>query len=166
MPLTKKVKIMKKILTLISLCLLALSSTAFADGDNYTAANGTGCDNYYAGDTAQFDHQYDGIRNISASAHWVTCPVDKDSVGSGGSVGNLSGLGTTWVHWAGVGTMYCDLNNFDVNGNRTAAQTGSGGGPGWFSIPPLGGDDFYGTNTMRCLVPAGATLQTYHVFEN
>jgi hypothetical protein len=145
---------MKKILTLISLCLLALSSTAFADADNYTAANGIGCDNYFAADTGQFNHQHDGIKNISAISRYVGCPVDKDAVVI------LGGLGTTWVRWAGAGNMTCTLTNFNANGVATQTQTGAGG-PGWFAIPPLGGDVFYGTNTMYCKVPAGATLQAY-----
>jgi hypothetical protein len=153
-----KVITMKKLLILISLSLLALSGNAFADPDNYTAANGTGCSAYFASDTASFDHQFDGIRNNSAASRWVSCPVDKDNIGS------VGGLGTTWVRWAGAGTMSCVLNNFNINGVRTQARTTSGT-PGWISFAALGLDDFWGTNTMYCLVPAGATLQTYHYFE-
>lgn len=151
---------MKKILTLISLGLLALSGNAFADPDNYTAANGTGCDNYFAGDTAQFNHQFDGIKNISSSARWVSCPVDKDNVISLGGLRN-----PTWVRWSGAGTISCVLNNFNVNGVVTQTRSGGMVNSGWFSIPALGLDDFWGTNTMYCLVPAGGILQTYHYFE-
>lgn len=149
---------MKTILTLISLCLLALSSTVFADGDNYTAANGNGCDNASVGEAELFGRNQTGIHNTSSSARYVTCPIDKDSVS------NTGGLGTTWVRWSGAGTMTCYLYAWDVNGNSLGYKIASGG-PGWFSIPPLAGDDFYGSNSMLCSVPAYAYLENYHYFE-
>ncbi|MGH8520167.1 MAG: hypothetical protein ACREU9_01715 [Gammaproteobacteria bacterium] len=143
--------------TLATLGFLAMSGNAFADADNYTAFNGTGCDNYYAADTGQFNHQYNGIRNISASARYVSCPIDKDAVSS------LGGFGTTWIRWIGAGTMYCTLYHFNVNG--VGVSQGGNGPQNWFSIPPLAADDFWGSASLYCLVPAGATLQTIHVYE-
>lgn len=83
---------MKKMLTLISLVLLALSNNAFADADNATSFHGSVCDNYYAADSGAFNHQWNGIYNASANPKWVSCPVDKDAVAITG------GLATTWVH--------------------------------------------------------------------
>jgi hypothetical protein len=156
---------MKKLFILISLGFWALSGNAFADGDNYTAFNGTGCDNYFAGDTGQFNHQYNGINNVSVGAKWVSCPIDKDNVAS------TLGTGTTWVHFRGNGTMSCYLVGLGYNAEWGGYQPGSGTDTNsangtWFSIPPLAFDNFWGSQTMYCLVPAGATLETIHVFEN
>lgn len=149
---------MKKLLTMVYLVLAAVSGNVYADPDNYTAINGTGCEAYFATDKPNFDNRYDGIYNRTSSPRWVSCPIDKDAVSS------TLGLGTTWVRWAGAGNMQCVLNNFNVNGVRTQSQVGNGA-PGWFSMPWLGLDDFWGTNTMYCLVPAFSTLQTVHYFE-
>ena len=142
--------------------LLALSGNAFADPDNYTAINGTGCDNYFAGDVGQFNHQYNGIANIGTGSRWVSCPIDKDNVSS------LGGTSSMWIRWAGTAgtTMSCYLNSFDVNGNVRQTKAVGPFGPGWGQITGLTFDDFWGTNELYCLVPQGGTLQTIHYFEN
>jgi len=153
---------MKKLLILISLSLLALSGNAFADPDNYTAMSGTGCDNYFAGDTGKFNHQNNGITNVGVGSRWVSCPINKDNVGS------TLGTSSMWIRWNGTAgtTMTCYLNSFDVNGNLGQQISVGPFGPGWGNIAGLTFDDFWGNNELFCLVPQGGTLQTIHYFEN
>ena len=153
---------MKKLLILISLSLLALSGNAFADGDNYTALNGTGCDNYFAGDAGQFNHQYNGLANVGVGSRWASCPIDKDNVSS------TLGISSMWIRWAGTAgtTMTCYAYSFDVNGNVLQVKSVGPFAPGWGNISGLNLDDFWGTNELHCLVPQGGTLQTIHYFES
>ncbi len=150
---------MRKILTLVSVMLTVLSSSVYADGDNYTSINGTGCQAYYAGEKAFFENNYSGIRNVSSTTRIVSCPIDKDAVSA------LGGRSTTWVRWSGTGTISCTLNHGNVNMTNTF-RTGSLLNSGWFSIPVDTSDDFYGSATLWCSLPAGGTLQTVHFLEN
>ena len=151
---------MRKILTLVSVILAALSSsTVYADGDNYTSINGTGCQAYYAGEKGFLENNYSGIRNVSTTSRIVSCPIDKDVVSA------LGGRSTTWVRWGGTGTISCTLNHWNVNMVNTF-RSASRVNTGWFSIPSDASDDFWGSATLWCSLPAGGTLQTVHFLEN
>ncbi|MDD5266434.1 MAG: hypothetical protein PHO08_04805 [Methylococcales bacterium] len=150
---------MKKILALIGLGLLAISGNAFA-GEDGKAYNGQGCDNYYSGDSAKFDHQYDGIKNVdSFNAHYVSCPIVVDEIA------NTKGTTQVYVRWSGSGTLSCYLYSFDVNGAVKQSQSGTLTGGGWLSIPNLNTDDYWGNYSMHCYLPAGGVLQTYWIGE-
>jgi hypothetical protein len=149
---------MKTILALIGLGLVAISGNAFA-ADDAKSYHGQGCDNYFAGDSAKFDHRYDGIRNSDSIEHLVSCPIVVDSTS------NTSGTKAVYVHWSGSGTMWCSLYSFDQYGAVKQSQYGTQTGGGWLNIPNLTADDYYGNYSLFCDVPAGGVLQGYWVAE-
>lgn len=150
---------MKKILIIAGVLLTILSSGVRADADNYTAINGTGCQAYFAGDKAFFENNFSGIRNVGTIARVVSCPLNKDVVSA------VGGRGTTWVRWNGTGTLSCTINHWNVNMVNTF-KSASRTGTGWLNIPADTSDDFWGSMTLWCTLPAGGTLQTIHYLEN
>jgi hypothetical protein len=148
---------MKTILYLGVIGLLALSGNAFAT--DAKAYNGTGCDNYFAADSAQFNHQNDGIKNISGAGRYVSCPIVVDEIAS------TAGTQAVYVRWAGTGSFSCTLLNYDINGVLKQYKTASRSGSGWLTMPNLTADDYWGNYSMWCYLPAGGVLQTYWIDE-
>lgn len=144
--------------TLAALGFLAMSGNVFA-GENGHAYNGSYCNNYFGSEATQFNHQWDGIRNISAASRYVSCPVIVDEIA------NTSGTTQVWVHWTGAGTLSCYLNSKNGSGTNRQTQSNSRVNTGWLSIPNITSDDYWGSYSMYCYLPASGTLNTVWVGE-
>lgn len=159
-PLKKESTAMKK-LVLTSIALVGI--TAFAQpvvaADNAQTFNGAYCDNYYGSQATAVNHQYNGIYNTTAAGVYVQCPLVVDEV--------TNVTGTNWVrlHYTGNNTITCYLYSMNGNGTIRQTQTGSRVGTGWFSIPNINTDDYWGTYSMHCYLPGGGTLNTVHMSE-
>lgn len=151
---------MKKIFVLISLMILALSGKAFADADNATSFHGNECDAYFSSQSGQFNHYWNGTHNAGTSGAWISCPIDKDAVSS------TAGLETTWVYSTSPSgqQVSCYLVAQGYNATWDEYQPGSGT-TGWFSIPRVASDNYWGSNNMYCFLPAGATLNQFVIHE-
>ncbi len=151
---------MKKLFILFSLALFSLSGNVFADADNATSFHGNECEAYSASQKGQFDHFWNGTYNNGSGA-WVSCPIDKDVVSS------TSGLGTTWVQASSPSgeKISCYLVAQGYNATWDEYQSGSGT-TGWFAIPSITADNYWGSNNMYCYLPKGATLHHFVIHEN
>lgn len=134
------------------------ASTQSHAADNRQNYNGSYCDSYYGTQAGSINHQYNGIRNNAASGLYVSCPVIVDEAS------NTTGTNNIWVHWSGAGTLSCTL--FSMNGNGTSLQSRSASGvAGWVNIANLTADDYWGSYSMYCYLPASATLNTISISE-
>lgn len=138
--------------------LLAFTQHASA-ADNAQTFNGSYCKHYFGSQATAFNHQFNGIYNTTAGPLFVQCPLVVDEV--------TNTTGTNWVrlHYTGNNTISCYLYSMNGNGTIRQTQVGSRVGTGWFSIPNITTDDFWGTYSMRCYVPGGGTLNTVHISE-
>lgn len=135
--------------------LLAGSTMAVDDRQNI---NGGSCDNYFAGQEGDFNHQSNGIRNTSNASRSVYCPITMDEVA------NTGGTTYVWVRWTGTGTMSCTIVGWDVNDTSLGFQSASGP-EGWFSLPNITSEDTWTTYGMYCSLPAGGRLEKIAVRE-
>lgn len=149
---------MKNIILASTLMLGAvMASTQVQAADNRQNYNGSYCDAYAGSQSGSLVRQPNGIRNISNGAVRVTCPVIVDEVV------NVTGTNHVWFHTSSANTS-CVL--YSMNGNGAVLQTrANAGGPGWVNIANLTADDIWGSYTMICTLPAGATLNTIAISE-
>ncbi|HVK99752.1 MAG TPA: hypothetical protein VM553_08070 [Dongiaceae bacterium] len=148
---------MKKLI-LASLALFgACAASHVLAADNRQNYNGSYCDAYYGSQANNVNHQYNGIYNGLGGGMYVSCPVIVDEANV------TTGTNNVWIHTSAAGTS-CTL--FSMNGNGTSAQSQWGsGGPGWFAVPNLTVDDYWGSYSMYCYLPGGATLNTISISE-
>ena len=149
---------MKK-LFLASFALIGASvvSSQVLAADNRQNYNGSYCSSYYGSQATSVGHYYNGAYNGSGAGMYISCPVIVDEA----SV--TTGTNNVWIYTSAAGTS-CTL--FSMNGNGTSLQSQWGaGGPGWFAVPNLTADDYWGSYSMYCYLPAGATLNTISISE-
>ncbi|TVZ41555.1 hypothetical protein P886_0902 [Alteromonadaceae bacterium 2753L.S.0a.02] len=149
---------MKRLFISVVAVVFGASAGLASAADNRQNFNGGGCDNYYASDVSDFNHQTNGIRNVSSSSAYVHCDLTIDEAM------NTGGTNFVWVRWAGTGTMSCTMMSRDVNGNLVSTVSNSGA-PGWISIPAVSDNDIWGNYSMYCLLPANARLETISMSE-
>lgn len=155
-----EINTMKKlILTSIAFAGIAAFGQNAAAADNAQGYNGSYCSNYYGSQATSVNHQYNGIYNLSAGGLYVSCPVIVDEVS------NTTGTNWAWVHYTGANTVSCSLFSMNGNGSIRQSQSASRAGTGWFQIPNLTTDDFWGSYSMYCYLPSGGTLNTVHISE-
>lgn len=147
----------KKILASAMVMGAALASTQVQAADNRQNYNGSYCDAYYGSQVGSVNRQYNGVRNSSAGGVYVACPVIVDEAS------NTTGTNNVWFHTSTAGTS-CVLRSMNGNGSIRQTQSSSGG-PGWVSIANLTTDDYWGSYSMYCYLPAGATLNTISISE-
>ena len=138
--------------------ILAIITGVASAADNRQNFNGGGCDNYYAVDVSDFNHQTNGIANVSATSAYVHCDLTIDEAL------NTGGTSLIWVRWSGAGTMSCTAMSRDVNNNLISTVSNSGTA-GWILMPNLSDNDVWGNYSMYCLVPSGGRLETISVSE-
>lgn len=144
--------------TLVTLS-TALPQSALA-GENGHAYNGSYCKNYFGSQVGDFNYQTNGIRNLSSSTRYINCPVLVDEIA------NTSGTTRVWLHYTGNGTVRCTLQSKNGNGTTKQSRSGSRPGTGWFQIPNITADDFWGSYVMYCSLPAAGILNTIWLGEN
>jgi hypothetical protein len=136
-----------------------LSSVNVLAADNRQNFNGSYCDNYYGSDTSVFGHYSNGIYNSASSSKYVSCPVIVDEA----SV--TTGTNNIWVHFTGTGTVSCYMQSRNGNGSFRQSSSGSRSGTGWFSVGNITSDDYWGSYSMYCYVPAYGTINTISMSE-
>lgn len=147
----------KMILTSAMVLGAVLAATQVQAADNRQNYNGSYCDAYYGSQVSRIDRQYNGARNNSTAGTYVSCPLIVDEAN------NVTGTNNVWFHTSAANTS-CVL--FSMNGNGASRQTQSkSGGPGWVNIANLTSDDYWGSYSMYCYLPAGATLNTISISE-
>lgn len=151
-------KYLNKLLAGLSL-LVFVSSVQAADLGRYNA--NTICTNYWGSQSGSFNHKTSGLHNGTASSKWTTCAVDGDSVAT------TTGTAHTWIHYQGTGNVYCTMYSYN-SGGHTAMQSRNGNrtGTGWFSIPGLSAESYWGNIVLYCKVPAGGILGTIGINED
>lgn len=146
--------------TLITLA--ALGSFAFygnAYAENGHAYNGSFCDNYYGSQVGNFNHQHNGIRNNTNSGRYVSCPVIVDEIAK------TTGTTRVWLYYSGSGKISCSMFSKNGNGTTRQSKTGSRTNSGWFSIPAITSDNYWGSYSMYCYLPPKGILKTIWVGE-
>jgi hypothetical protein len=136
-----------------------IATSGHALAENGHAYNGSYCDNYYGSQASAFDHQFNGIRNASGAYAYVSCPVVVDEID------NTAGTTQIWVHYTGTGTISCSFFSMNGNGTIRQSQSASRVNTGWFSIPNITTDDYWGSYSMYCGLPANGVLNTIWVGE-
>lgn len=149
-----------KSITLISLAALGVFSLyGNAYAENGHAYNGSYCDAYFGSQAGDFNHRFNGIRNNASSGRYVSCPVIVDEIN------NTAGTTRVWLHYTGSGTVSCTLFSMRGNGTSLQSKTKSRVNTGGFQIPDITSDDFWGSYSMYCLLPAKGILNTIWVGE-
>lgn len=138
----------------------ALAVSGYATAENGHAYNGSYCDNYYGSQAGSFDHQHNGIRNALNSNAYVSCPVLVDEINV------TTGTSRVWAHYTGTGTVRCTMFSKNGNGSTRQSVVGSRVNTGWFSIASITSDDYWGSYSMYCLLPARGVLNTIWVGED
>lgn len=152
---------LKVLFSLAAVAIFAISGSANAE--NGHAYNGSYCNPYFGNQSADFNHQWDGLSNTSTGSRWVSCPVVVDEIA------NLTGTSRIWVRWddGGAGsTLTCYLYAMNVNADVGQSQSASDVGGGWFSIPNITTDDFWGNYILYCYLPNRGVLNTVWLGEN
>jgi hypothetical protein len=148
---------MKRVLA-IALAVLALATlTGSAAAENGHAYNGSYCKPYFGNTAANFYHQYNGTYNATNSGQYVSCPVLVDEIA------NTTGTTQVWLYWtasASTDAISCSLYSLNGDGTARQAQSASKTGTGWFSIPNLTSDDYWGSYSMYCYLPKFSNLNT------
>lgn len=142
------------IASLAAAALLSLSGTAHAAGENGHAYNGSYCSSYFGTQATHFNNQYNGIRNNQSSGRYVSCPVIVDEIST------TTGTTRQWMHFAGTGKVTCTIYSMNGPGSIRQSRTTSRVNSGWFSMPALTTDDYWGSYSMWCYLPARGTLNT------
>lgn len=158
----KETEMMQRIITIACAALIALVGVAVAE--NSHSYNGGYCKAFFGSDTGDLSAQGQGMFNPTLSTRLITCPVLVDEIS------NTTGTTKVWLHWkAGAAfpndTIRCTLMSRNGNGSPRQAKAGSRTGSGWFSIPNITSDDFWGSYTMTCQLPRMATLNTIWIGE-
>lgn len=140
------------LLLLVGFGIFVFYGNAYAeDGKSY---NGSYCDNYYGSQAGDFSHQIDGIKNNASAGRYISCPVLVDQVG------NIEGTDTVALYYTGTGTVSCALFSQNANGSTRQSRTGSRANSGWFFIPNITSDDYWGSYSMYCYLPPQGVLNT------
>ena len=153
-----------KTLSLASLVLLGTfgAFTQAQAADNRQLYNGSYCDAMLGTQVGSFTRDNFGIRNNSNVALRITCPVIVDEAD------NVTGTNGIWVNTSIAGTS-CTLYSMAANGagvNAVVQAQVAAGGPGWFVIPNIAVDNFWGSYSMICTLPAGGRLNSISIREN
>lgn len=151
-------KYLKEILTGIGL-LVFVSSAQAVDKARY---NATGiCNSYWASQVGDFNHKTTGLHNKATSPRWATCGIDVDSAGI------TTGTYPTWIHYQGTGQAYCTLYSYSSGGHSTIqTRSGSRTNTGWFAIPGISAESYWGNLVLYCKIPAGGLLGTIAIKED
>lgn len=153
-----------KTLSLASLMLLGTlgAFTQAQAADNRQLYNGSYCDAMLGTQVGSFTRDNFGIRNNSNGALRITCPVIVDEAD------NVAGTNGVWFNTSIVGTS-CTLYSMAANGagvNAVVQSQFAAGGPGWVAIPNIAVDNFWGSYSMICTLPAGGRLNSISIREN
>lgn len=148
---------MKRILALTVAALALTTLAGSAAAENGHAYNGSYCKSYYGSQAANLYHQHNGTRNVSTAGTYISCPVLVDEIAQ------TTGTTQVWVYWtaaAATDTMSCSL--FSMNGSGTIRESkfASKTGTGWFAIPNLTTDDYWGSYSMYCYLPKSGNVNT------
>ena len=147
-------RIIMKHLALATLIITSFGLTGTASAENGHAYNGSYCNSYYGNQASYFNSQYNGIRNTTNVARYISCPVVVDEIA------NTSGTTRVYVHYTGSGTIKCGLYSMYGAGAVKQSKWASRSGTGWVYMPNLTTDDYWGSYSMHCLVPANGTVNT------
>jgi hypothetical protein len=146
----------------LALIAFAVIAGAAAAAENGLAYNGSYCKAYYGTQTGDFNNQYNGIYNLGSAGRYISCPVVVDEVAV------VTGTTRVWLYWranVSTDTISCTLFSMNGDGSVRQSQSANKAGTGWFSIPNLTTDDFWGSYSMYCYLPRFGTLNTVWVGE-
>lgn len=145
------------LITLVGLGSLALYSHAHAE--NGHAYNGSYCDNYYGSKVGDFNHQHNGIKNNASSGRYISCPIIVDEIAK------TTGTTRVWLYYTGNGTISCTMFSKNHDGSTRQSRSGSRTNTGWFQIPEITSDNYWGSYSMYCYLPSHGVLNTIWVGE-
>jgi hypothetical protein len=75
-------------------------------------------------------------------------------------INDTTGTTRVWLHYRGAGKITCSLYSKFGNGSNYEVKTGMRVGTGWFRIPNITKDRFWGNYTIFCTIPGQGTLNT------
>jgi hypothetical protein len=136
----------------VALGSLALQSSVYAD--NSTTYNGSYCSSYFGSQYSDFGRGFNGIANYANAPRYISCPMIEQEVNV------TKGILPTLLYYTGDGTVTCALYSNNADGSTRQTQMSSRTGTGWLTIPGITTDDYYGSYSMYCLLPAKGTLNT------
>ncbi len=148
-----------KYLTIAAMMITSFGLSGNAMAENGHSYNGSYCKAYNGNQNSFFTHRSNGIRNNSSSTRSIACPVIVDELAK------KTGTTRVWLYYTGSGTVSCTLYNRNGNSVLRQSRSRSRVNTGWFRIPNLTSDSFWGTYSMVCSIPSGGTLNTIWVGE-
>ncbi|MCH9697565.1 MAG: hypothetical protein K0U68_05630 [Gammaproteobacteria bacterium] len=148
-----------KHLTLFILMMTGIAFASNALAENGHAYNGSFCKSRWASQSSSINFHASGITNNSNGSRQITCPIIVDNIQ------NTQGTTQVWLHQTGSGRISCTLYSKNGNGTTREFRAGERNGTGWFLIPNITTDDYWGTYSMVCSIPKGSILNTIWVGE-
>lgn len=130
-----------------------------ANAENGHSYNGASCTAYYGSQKTLFDSYTTGIRNATNAARWVNCPVIVDEIA------RTTGTTRTWIHVTGKGSFRCYLISRNGNSGPRQSKSGARTNTGWLNIPALTTDDYWGSYSLYCQIPAYGLINTIWIGE-
>jgi hypothetical protein len=140
------------LISLVALGSLALYGNAYAE--KVKTYSGSYCGAYFGSQAGDFNHQFNGIMNLAASPRYISCPVIEDSIF------HTNGTTKAQLHYTGTGTVSCVLSSNHPNGSSLETKIGMRTNTGWFTIPGISADDYWGAYSMYCQLPSKGVLNT------
>ena len=158
----------KLILVVIAMLPINSGAGAVTSLGNHRVFHGTTCKNYMAGTAEDFYYQYNGIKNVAASARYIMCPIQMydyqsdvwNRLNNGTYDGVEISVDTRMPATNPSANAVCVIRSQYPDGTLNSSYVGyfgSLGGRGVFVPSSAVG----GVSAMYCYLPAGGTLHEY-----